>query len=65
MMDVRLSTKERWQAAHPEEDYPYEELKRFWDSREFDVTFEQTDVITRELETIEPVYELLNRRHWC
>ena len=42
MMDVVLSSKEQWEAAHPEPEIPYEELKRFWDSREFELTYEQT-----------------------
>jgi hypothetical protein len=65
MMDVMLATKERWEAAHPDAEVPYEELKRFWDSREFDLTYEQTYFIGHELEAIEPVYKLLDRRNWC
>ena len=64
MMDVNLSSKERWQAAHPEEYFPHEELTKFWDDKEFDLTFEQTYFIARELEAIGPVYEILDRRNW-
>lgn len=44
---------------------PYEELKRFWDSRAFDLTYEQTYFIGHELNMIEPVYERLDMRNWC
>ncbi len=64
MGNIMLSSKERWEAAHPNAEVPYEELKRFWDSREFDLTYEQTAFIGHELEMIDPVYELLDHRNW-
>lgn len=64
MTDVKLSTKDPWHAAHAEEEFPYEELKRFWESREFDLTFEQTYLIAREIEALKPVYDRLDLRNW-
>lgn len=64
MGDAMLSSREQWESAHPDAEVPYEELKLFWDSREFDITYEQTAFIGHELEMIEPIYELLDRRNW-
>lgn len=65
MMDIMLASKERWERAHLDAEVPYEELKRFWDSRAFELTYDQSYFIGHELNAIEPVYELLARRSWC
>ena len=64
-LDMMLASKERWEKAHPDADVPYEELKRLWDNREFELSYEQTYFIGHELDAIALVYETLNRRNWC
>jgi hypothetical protein len=65
MVDMMLASKERWENAHPDADVPYEELKRLWDNREFELSYEQTYFIGHELDAIGTVYETLANRNWC
>ncbi len=65
MMDLRLQSKERWDALHAGEEISFDEIKDFWDRKDFELTFEQTYLIGQELKTVELAVDLLSKRNWC
>lgn len=71
---IMLASKETWEAQTKrmrEDGYPvndgltYEEMKRFHESKNYDIIIDQTHLIGMEFKMIDPVLECLARRSWC
>lgn len=74
LMGIALSTEEIWEsqmrqmreAGYPVKDnLTYEEMKRFNNSKEYDIIIDQTHLIGMEFEMLDPVLACSVRRNWC
>ena len=74
IMEVALSSEEIWQSQMRQmqqagysvnEDHTYQEMKRFNDSKEYDIIVDQTHLIGMEFKLIDTVLECSARRNWC
>lgn len=72
VMGQMLSTKERYEAIGRQmqeagkevKDVSYEEVRRFYESKEYDIEIDQTHLIGLELRTLDTILEPLARRKW-
>lgn len=73
IMSIALSTEDIWEsqmrqmreAGYPaKDDLTYEDLKRFNDSKEYDIIIDQTHLIGMEFKMLDPVLECSARRNW-
>lgn len=74
IMDVSLSSEEIWksqieqmrEAGYPvKEDITYEDMRRFHESKAYDIVIDQTHLIGMEVSMIDPVLDCCARRNWC
>lgn len=74
VMSIALSTEGTWnslmsqmrEAGYPvKDDLTYDDIKRFRDSREYDIIIDQTYLIGIEFQMLDPVLECSAKRNWC
>lgn len=74
VMGLTISSKEIWESQIEQmresggeirEDVTYEDMKRFHEDKNYEITIDQTYLIGIELQMVESVLEQLSRRSWC
>ncbi len=68
LMSLSLSSKEIWESQASKipggMDVPYEEMLNFHTRKEYDIKVDQTFIIEKEINAIDPVLERLSQRNW-